>query len=67
VEIERDQNQREVRILSDAGRILRPLLVVGNLLKIKGSKSDHKSFKSLLDNGVIELIGPEEEEDFKTA
>jgi DNA-directed RNA polymerase-4/5 subunit 2 len=67
VEIKRDQNQREVRILSDAGRILRPLLVVSNLLKIKGSKSDHKSFKSLLDNGVIELIGPEEEEDFKTA
>ncbi|GAU27043.1 hypothetical protein TSUD_314050, partial [Trifolium subterraneum] len=67
VEIKRDQNQREVRILSDAGRILRPLLLVSNLLKIKGSKSEHKSFKSLLDNGVIELIGPEEEEDFKTA
>lgn len=67
VEIKRDQCQQEVRILSDAGRILRPLLVVSNLLKIKGSKSEHKSFQSLLDNGVIELIGPEEEEDFKTA
>jgi DNA-directed RNA polymerase IV and V subunit 2 len=67
VEIKRDQNQREVRILSDAGRNLRSLLVVSNLLKIKGSKSEHKSFQSLLDNGVIELICREEEEDFKTA
>ncbi|CAL5204956.1 unnamed protein product [Lathyrus oleraceus] len=67
VEIKRDQIQEEVRILSDAGRILRPLLVVSNLLKIKESKSEHKSFQSLLDNGVIELVGPEEEEDFKTA
>ncbi|XP_004501385.1 DNA-directed RNA polymerases IV and V subunit 2-like [Cicer arietinum] len=67
VEIKRDPSQEEVRILSDAGRILRPLLVVSNLLKIKGSKSDPKSFQSLLDNGLIELIGPEEEEDCKTA
>jgi DNA-directed RNA polymerase IV and V subunit 2 len=66
VEIKKDQCQQEVRILSDAGRILRPFLVVSNLLKIKGSKSEHKSFQSLLDNGVIKLIGPEEE-DFKTA
>ncbi|KAL3023286.1 hypothetical protein AAZX31_04G059400 [Glycine max] len=67
VEIKRDQSQHEVRIYSDAGRILRPLLVVGNLLKIKGFKSDRYSFQSLLDKGVIELIGPEEEEDCCTA
>ncbi|KAJ1413111.1 RNA polymerase Rpb2, domain 7 [Sesbania bispinosa] len=67
VEIKRDQYLQEVRIYSDAGRILRPLLVVGSLLKIKGSKSEHHSFQSLLDKGVIELIGPEEEEDCCTA
>ncbi|XP_061365253.1 DNA-directed RNA polymerases IV and V subunit 2-like [Gastrolobium bilobum] len=67
VEIKRDQSQQEVRIYSDAGRILRPLLVVGNLHKIKGYKSEHYSFQTLLDNGVIELIGPEEEEDCCTA
>ncbi|XP_020237870.1 DNA-directed RNA polymerases IV and V subunit 2 [Cajanus cajan] len=67
VEIKRDQSQHEVRIYSDAGRILRPLLVVGNLLKIKDFKSERYSFQSLLDRGVIELIGPEEEEDCTTA
>lgn len=66
VEIKRDQLQQEVRIYSDAGRILRPLLVVSNLLKIKGSKAEH-SFQSLLENGVIELVGPEEEEECCTA
>ncbi|KAF7830355.1 DNA-directed RNA polymerases IV and V subunit 2 [Senna tora] len=67
VEIKRDQVQQEVRIYSDAGRILRPLLVVDNLGKIKGSKWEQHSFRSLLDKGVIELIGPEEEEDCLTA
>ncbi|XP_027355281.1 DNA-directed RNA polymerases IV and V subunit 2 [Abrus precatorius] len=67
VEIKRDQSQHEVRIFSDAGRILRPLLVVCNLLKIKGFKSERYSFEALLDNGAIELIGPEEEEDCCTA
>lgn len=67
MEIKRDQYQQEVRIYSDAGRILRPLLVVRNLLKIKGSKSEPQTFQSLLDNGVIELVGPEEEEDCCTA
>ncbi|XP_061362285.1 DNA-directed RNA polymerases IV and V subunit 2-like isoform X3 [Gastrolobium bilobum] len=67
VEIKRDRFQKEVHIYSDAGRILRPLLVLGNLHKIKGSKSEHYSFQFLLDNGVIELVGPEEEEDCCTA
>ncbi|XP_061365275.1 DNA-directed RNA polymerases IV and V subunit 2-like [Gastrolobium bilobum] len=67
VEIKRDQCQQEVRIYSDAGRILRPLLVVGNLHKIKGYESEHYSFQSLLDDGVVELVGPEEEEDCLTA
>jgi len=67
VEIKRDQSQHEVRIYSDAGRILRPLLVVSNLLKIKRFKSERYSFLTLLEEGVVELIGPEEEEDCCTA
>ncbi|KAJ7966268.1 DNA-directed RNA polymerase subunit beta [Quillaja saponaria] len=74
VEIKRDEQQGEVRIYSDAGRILRPLLVVDNLHKIKASKGGTKAskekqyfFQSLLDLGVIELVGPEEEEDCCTA
>ncbi|OVA01980.1 DNA-directed RNA polymerase [Macleaya cordata] len=66
VEIKRDQQQREVRIFSDAGRILRPLLVVENLKKIKLVKGGY-SFQSLLDEGVLELIGVEEEEDCQIA
>lgn len=67
VEIKRDEKHQEVRIFSDAGRILRPLLVVQNLRKIKAVKGGDFSFQSLLDNGIIELIGTEEEEDCETA
>lgn len=67
MEIKRDGNHGEVRIFCDAGRILRPLLVVNNLKKIKSFKGGNYSFESLLDNGVIELIGSEEEEDCCTA
>ncbi|KAL8115864.1 hypothetical protein AgCh_022384 [Apium graveolens] len=67
VEIKRDEKNREVRIFCDAGRILRPLLVVHNLKKIKLLKGGDYSFQTLLDAGVIELIGTEEEEDCSTA
>ncbi|XP_028807131.1 DNA-directed RNA polymerases IV and V subunit 2 [Neltuma alba] len=67
VEMKRDQLQQEVRIYSDAGRILRPLLVVDNLGKIKRSEWEQSSFQSLLNEGIVELIGPEEEEDCITA
>ncbi|KAJ8536599.1 hypothetical protein K7X08_035000 [Anisodus acutangulus] len=67
VEVKRDALQGEVRIFSDAGRILRPLLVVSNLKKIKALKGGDYGFQCLLDNGIIELIGPEEEEDCRTA
>ncbi|KAL0297337.1 UNVERIFIED_CONTAM: DNA-directed RNA polymerases IV and V subunit [Sesamum radiatum] len=66
IEIKRDKHHGEVRIFADAGRILRPLLIVQNLKKIKDLKGDF-SFQSLLDSGIIELIGPEEEEDCQTA
>lgn len=67
VEIKRDEQQGEVRIFSDAGRILRPLLVVENLKKVKTFKGDDFTFQSLLDKGIVELIGAEEEEDCSTA
>ncbi|KAL6536267.1 hypothetical protein OROGR_012839 [Orobanche gracilis] len=66
LEIKGDQHHGEVCIYVDAGRILRPLLVVQNLKKIKDLKGDF-TFESLLDSGVIEFIGPEEEEDCQTA
>lgn len=66
-EIKRDEKNQEVRIFSDAGRVLRPLIVVENLRKIKGVKGGDFSFLSLLDRGIIEFIGPEEEEDCETA
>ncbi|XP_059638452.1 DNA-directed RNA polymerases IV and V subunit 2-like isoform X2 [Cornus florida] len=67
VEIKRDEQNGEVRIFLDAGRILRPLLVVENLKKIKLLKGGEYNFQSLLDSGIIELIGTEEEEDCRTA
>lgn len=67
MEIKRDTKHKEVRIFCDAGRVLRPLLVVKNLHKIKLLKGGGHSFQDLLDNGVVELIGPEEEEDCCTA
>ncbi|XP_058096587.1 DNA-directed RNA polymerases IV and V subunit 2-like [Magnolia sinica] len=67
VEIKRDQLQGEVRIFSDAGRILRPLLIVENLKNIKYFKGGPYSFQYLLDEKVVELIGVEEEEDCLTA
>ncbi|KVI09777.1 DNA-directed RNA polymerase, subunit 2 [Cynara cardunculus var. scolymus] len=67
VEIKRDEKHGEVRIFSDAGRLMRPLLFVENLKKIKFLKGSDYSFQNLLDNGIIELIGTEEEEDCYTA
>ncbi|CAL9147350.1 unnamed protein product [Musa hybrid cultivar] len=67
VEIKRDKHQKEVRIFTDAGRILRPLLIVENLKKIRNLKGGVCSFQSLMDQEIIELIGVEEEEDCQTA
>ncbi|CAI9273427.1 unnamed protein product [Lactuca saligna] len=67
VEIKRDEKNKEVRIFSDAGRLMRPLLCVENLKNIKSLKTGDYSFQSLVNNGIIELIGTEEEEDCYTA
>ncbi|KAL3510942.1 hypothetical protein ACH5RR_030343 [Cinchona calisaya] len=62
VEIKRDEKHGEIHVFSDAGRVLRPSMVE-NLKRIKALKGGDYSFQSLLENGIIELIGPEEEED----
>ncbi|KAL6658948.1 hypothetical protein ACP70R_002988 [Stipagrostis hirtigluma subsp. patula] len=67
VEIKRDKNNKEVRIFSDAGRILRPLLIVENLRRITIRKDGSYSFQELMDQNIIELIGAEEEEDIQCA
>ncbi|KAF5770709.1 putative DNA-directed RNA polymerase [Helianthus annuus] len=67
VEIKLDDKNGEVRIFSDAGRIMRPLLLVEGLKNIKLLESGDYSFQSLIDNGIVELIGSEEEEDCYTA
>ncbi|GKB13268.1 DNA-directed RNA polymerases IV and V subunit 2-like protein [Tanacetum coccineum] len=67
VEIKEDTKNKEVRIFFDAGRVLRPLLVVQNLHKFRLLKGGSHSFQDLLDSGIVELIGPEEEEDCRTA
>ncbi|KAJ6742866.1 DNA-DIRECTED RNA polymerase SUBUNIT BETA [Salix viminalis] len=67
VEIKRDEQQREVHTFSDAGRILRPRIVVEKLDKIKAFREGNYIFASLLDKGIIEFIGTEEEKDCCTA
>jgi len=62
-----DKHQREVRIFSDPGRLLRPLIVVENMKKIKNLKGGVSSFQSLVNEGIVEYIGVEEEEDCITA
>ncbi|KAG5241504.1 DNA-directed RNA polymerase family protein [Salix suchowensis] len=53
VEIKRDEQQREVHIFSDAGRILRLLIVVENMDKIKAFKEGNYIFTSLLDKFLL--------------
>uniref|UniRef100_A0A6N2L6E3 DNA-directed RNA polymerase n=1 Tax=Salix viminalis TaxID=40686 RepID=A0A6N2L6E3_SALVM len=64
---QKGMNNRETHIFSDAGRILRPLIVIENLDKIKAFKGGNYIFASLRDKGIIEFIGTEEEEDCCTA
>ncbi|TVU42988.1 hypothetical protein EJB05_09417, partial [Eragrostis curvula] len=67
VEIKRDRHNKEVHVSSDAGRILRPLLIVENLRRITRPKGGLYSFQELMDQSIIELIGVEEEEDIQCA
>lgn len=71
VSIVRDIKEREIRIYTDAGRISRPLFVVGDdqHLTIKKShiqkldaKEDNYNFFQLVYDGLVEFIDTEEEE-----
>ncbi|KAF7994587.1 hypothetical protein HCN44_004059 [Aphidius gifuensis] len=71
VSMVRDIRDREIRILTDAGRISRPLLIVENqqlLLRkrhtnmLKKRSSDHDRWQELVSNGVVEYIDTMEEE-----
>lgn len=67
MEIKRDKLHKEVRVFSDAGRILRPLLIVENLKSIAKPNGGSYTFQQLMDQNIIELIGAEEEEDIQCA
>ena len=64
VSIVRDILQKEIKIYTDAGRMLRPLFTVENN-KIKMKKSDiaePTTFTDLQSNGFVEFLDVEEEE-----
>ncbi len=66
VSINLDYVNKEIRIFTDGGRCMRPLLkVLENKIKLKRSKlySDEvKNWRNLLELGCIELLDVEEEE-----
>jgi DNA-directed RNA polymerase II subunit RPB2 len=66
VTIVRDDRLKEVRINTDAGRICRPLMIVGSNGKIKLTEhilnTNKYKWNDLLINGYIEYIDSEEEE-----
>ena len=70
-EIVKDDQQKEVRIYTDAGRIMRPLLLVQDqrlvlskrhLKRMRSGKTLKESWEMLLHDGVVEYLGVEEEE-----
>ncbi|CAM6105763.1 unnamed protein product [Calypogeia fissa] len=71
VEVVQDNNRQELHISTDGGRILRPLLVVKDqtlvlnedkVVAFQYNVDKSKRFQWLLSNGVVELLGIEEEE-----
>ncbi|GLJ17285.1 hypothetical protein SUGI_0299990 [Cryptomeria japonica] len=73
VEIKNDDRQNEIRIFTDAGRVLRPLLIVKNKRlcifrqQFENFKKSCNPFKYLMKRGIIEILGVEEEEDSQIA
>lgn len=69
VEIVEDPHQKEIKIFCDGGRFMRPLVVVeeNHPCKIKQQMNElqfkrKNLFSHLLHHGIIEFVGPEEEE-----
>lgn len=65
VSIVRDILQKEIKIYTDAGRIIRPLFnVENNKIKLKKSRNMDRplSFDELLTEGYVEYLDVEEEE-----
>lgn len=71
VSISHEIRDREIRIYTDAGRISRPLFIVGEDQKLlikkghiaKMQQSDNKyKWEDILNDGLVEYIDPEEEE-----
>ncbi|XP_078444750.1 DNA-directed RNA polymerases IV and V subunit 2-like [Wolffia australiana] len=63
VEVKWDPHDREVRVFTEGGRLMRPLLIAENLDSAKDLGLANLRFQSLLDAQLAELIGAEEEED----
>ncbi len=71
VSIVRDIQQQELRIYTEAGRVARPLFVVEqqklalkkrHIADLQRKELTEYGWKALLENGLVELIDPEEEE-----
>lgn len=64
ISISMDYVNKEVRFLTDAGRLMRPLLIVKNgAIKLTPADLDSEpNFQSLVDRGFIEYLDVEEEE-----
>lgn len=59
VSIARDTNQKEIKIYTDSGRCMRPLLVVGDHNELKIRKSDlygNPTFEDLRKRGFVEFV-----------
>lgn len=65
VSIVRDVKHREIKLYTDSGRCMRPLLILGSKNRIRLKKRDLEgpfTFESLRKRGVLEFVDVEEEE-----
>ena len=73
LKLKKDSEQNEIWIFSDAGRLMRPLFIVKNQRlciserRLEKFKKTSNPFKYLMEMGIIELLGVEEEEDAQIA
>ena len=67
VSLVRDDTLAELRILTDIGRMARPLLVVANLHKLPQLVRARAEIATLLAHGVIEYVTPAEERNYQVS